>query len=127
MRIVKSIQSKVCVDGSLMKEYILDGPVTDGFLEFLGQFGTIRRLEQLRKPYFSFEKEHFLSVKGFVGDATVEVRYAKEAKDIVADYFHLLLFYEREGKGGIARLQGIGDAMQERIRVRLGPGGGTGP
>jgi len=127
VRIIKSLQSKVCVDGSLMKEYLLDGPVTEGFLEFLGHFGTVRRLEHLKKPFFSFEKENFISVKGFSGDATVEVRYAKEAKEIVGDYFHLLLFYEHEGADGIARLQGIGQAMQERIRVRLGLAGGSGP
>ena len=35
MRILKSIQTKVCVDGSLMKEYVLDEPLTDSFLKFL--------------------------------------------------------------------------------------------
>ena len=124
MRIVKSLQSKVCVDGSLMKEYALDGPVTEAFLAFLEHFGRVRCLRHLKKPYFSFEKEHFLSVKGFIGDESVEVRYANEGKEIVADYFHLLLYYEQEGCAGIAKLEGIGGAMLERIRVRLPPGSG---
>jgi hypothetical protein len=125
VRIVKSIQTKVCVDGSLMKEYVLDEPLTEGFLEFLARFGTVRRLEHLRKPYFSFEKEHFLSVRGFLGDHTVEVRYRKESREIVADYFHLLLFYGREGEHGIVKLKGIEGAMQEKIRLRLGETGGA--
>jgi len=123
VRIVKSVQSKVCVDGSLMKEYLLDEPLTEGFLEFLERFGTVRRLEQLKKPYFSFEKEHFISIRGFLGDPAVEVRYRKIAADLVADYFHLLLYYEREGEPGIAKLQGIGDAIGEKIRIRLGTPG----
>ena len=103
-----------------MKEFLLDEPLTEGFLTFLERFGTVRRLEQLKRPYFSFEKENFISIKGFIGDPTVEVRYRKVAADLVADYFHLLLYYEREGEPGIAILQGIGDAIGEKIRIRLG-------
>lgn len=120
MRIVKSLQSKVCVDGSFMKEYVLDAQVTGQFLDFLERFGTVKRIEQLKRPYFSFEKEHFISVRGFIGDPTVEVRYAKESRDIVTDYFHLMLYYEREGEPGIEKLKGIEGTMREKIRVRLG-------
>ena len=120
MRVLKSLQTKVCVDGSLMKEYVLDEPLSEDFLEFLGLFGTVRRLDQLKKPYFFFEKEQFISVKGFVGDCTVEVRYRKEFHDLVADYFHLLLFYGREGEKGISRLNGIEETIREKMRTRTG-------
>ena len=126
MRILRSIQTKTCVDGSLMKEYVLDEPLTEGFLEFLRNFGTVRSLEQLKKPYFSFEKERFISIKGFTGDNTVEVRYKKEFQDLVADYFHLLLYYYRQGEPGIAQLKGIEESLQEKMSVRLGsPDGKT--
>jgi len=104
-----------------MKEYVLDEPLTEGFLEFLGNFGMVRSLEQLKKPYFSFEKERFISIKGFTGDNTVEVRYKKEFQDLVADYFHILLFYYRQGKPGIAQMKGIEESMHEKMNVRLGP------
>ena len=125
VRIVKSVQTKVCVDGSLMKEYVLDEPLTESFLKFLENFGTVRFLEQLRKPYFSFEKELFISIRGFCGDCSVEVRYKKEFQDLVADYFHLLLFYEREGERGISRLKGIEGSIQGKMKVRLGLSQGT--
>jgi hypothetical protein len=111
---------KVCVDGSLMKEYVLDEPLTGRFLQFLENFGTVRRLEQLKRPYFSFEKDQFISIKGFSGDSTVEVRYRKEYQDLVMDYFHLLLYYERKGEAGIAKLRGIEDAIREKMKVRQG-------
>ena len=126
MRIVKSVQTKVCVDGSLMKEYLLDEPLSGGFLKFLENFGTVRSLEQLKRPYFSFEKEQFISIKGFVGDCTVEVRYKKEFQDLVADFFHLMLFYEREGEGGIRNLKGIEESIRKKMKVRSGPSEGTG-
>jgi len=121
MRVLKSLQTKVCVDGSLMKEFVLDEPPGEDFLHFLALFGTVRRLDHLKKPYFSFDKEHFISVKGFVGDTTVEVRYRKECQDLVADYFHLLLFYEREGSTGITRLKGIEETIRKKMKIRLGP------
>jgi len=121
VRIVRSVQSKVCVDGSLLKEYMLDEPLTDEFLAFLKHFGSVRLLPLMKKPYFSFEKEDFISIKGFVGDPDVEVRYRKEFGDLTADYFHLLLFYFREGEGGVEKLQAIEFTVRKKIDLRKGP------
>ena len=126
VRIVKSVQTKVCVDGSLMKEYVLDEPLTESFLKFLENFGTVRFLEQLRKPYFSFEKEMFISIKGFTGDSNVEVRYKKENHDLVGDYFHLLLYYYDQGNQGIPALKGQEDSIRKRMKIRLSPSSGNG-
>ena len=120
MRIVKSVQTKVCVDGSLMKEFVLDEPLTEGFLAFLLQFGTVRYLDTLKKPYFSFEKEQFISIKGFVGDECVEVRYNKEYQDLLGDYFHLLLYYFRQGPAGIMQLKRIEESLKEKMKIRQG-------
>jgi hypothetical protein len=108
-----------------MKEYVLDEPLTHGFLKFLEQFGTVRSLEQLKKPYFSFEKEQFISIKGFVGESNVEVRYKKEFQDLVADYFHLLLYYYREGEPGIVKLKGVEESIREKMKIRLEPSDGN--
>jgi hypothetical protein len=121
VRILTSVQTKVCVDGSLMKEYVLDTPLTEDFLKFLENFGTVRFLEQLKKPYFSFEKDLFISIKGFVGDHNVEVRYKKEFQDLVGDYFHLLLYYYDQGDRGISTLKGQEDSIRERMKIRLRP------
>ncbi len=120
MRILKSVQSKVCVDGSLMKEYQLDEPLTSDFLVFLEGFGTVRSFSHLRRPYFSFEKDRFISIKGFVGDANVEVRYRKEFADLTADFFHLLLYYYREGPAGLATLSGIATSISAKMDARRG-------
>jgi hypothetical protein len=108
-----------------MKEYVLDEPLSDEFLKFLGQFGTVRALEQLKKPYFSFEKEYFISIRGFVGDTSVEVRYKREFQDLVADYFHLLLYYYRQSERGIVQLKEMEDSIRARMKIRLGPSSGN--
>lgn len=122
MRIVKSIQTKLCVDGSLMKEFVLDEPLSPEFLRFLESFGTMKNYPHLRRPYFSFEQEQFISVKGFEGDSSVEVRYRKENADLLADYFHLLLFYFREGDAGVSKMRGICTAIREKMKIRVPPG-----
>lgn len=104
-----------------MKEYILDKPLTEDFLKFLEQFGTVRFLYQLKKPYFSFEKEYFISIKGFVGDSNVEVRYKKEFHDLVGDYFHLLLYYYDQSERGISALKGQEDSIRKKMKLRLDP------
>ncbi len=109
-----------------MKEYVLDTPLTEDFLKFLENFGTVRFLEQLKKPYFSFEKELFISIKGFVGDRNVEVRYKKEFQDLVGDYFHLLLYYYDQGDRGISALKGQEDSLRDRMKIRLRPLPGNG-
>jgi hypothetical protein len=109
-----------------MKEYVLDEPLTEGFLKFLKLFGTVRFLEQLRKPYFSFEKELFISIKGFVGDSNVEVRYKKEFQDLVADYFYLLLYYYGEGERGISTLKEYEESIRKKMMIRLDPLPGNG-
>jgi hypothetical protein len=126
VRVVKSVQTKVCVDGSIMKEYVLDEPLTPAFLAFLRSFGTVREYPHMKRPYFSFEQEYFISIKGFAGDASVEVRYRKEYSDLTADYFHLLLFYFREGEQGIMKMHGIIDSIRERMKIRLPEGCDTG-
>ncbi len=118
MRIVRSVNSKVCVDGSQLKEFLLDEPLTLEFLTFLENFGSVRYLPHMKMPYFSFEKADFISVKGFVGDPCVDVRYRKEFQDLTADYFHLLLYYFREGKEGIEKLRAIGITIQKKIDAR---------
>jgi len=125
VRIVKSVQTKVCVDGSLMKEFVLDEPLTAEFLRFLESFGTVKQYPHLRRPYFSFEQEHFISVKGFVGDSSVEVRYRKENADFTADYFHLLLYYFLEGEPGMRKMQEIAGSILLKIKKRTPEQGGS--
>ncbi|WP_292368170.1 hypothetical protein [Methanoregula sp. UBA64] len=121
MRIVRSNETKTCVDGSLLKEFVLDEPLTPGFLIFLQAFGTVKEYPHMKRPYFSFEQEHFLSIKGFSGDTSIEVRYKKEGIGLTGDYFHLLLYYFREGDPGKAKMLGIAGSIREKMKVRLPP------
>jgi len=106
-----------------MREFLLESPLTPEFLTFLKSFGTVKEYPHMKRPYFSFEQEYFITLKGFIGDPGVEVRYRKEFFDLTSDYFHLLLFYAKQGESGIHKMQEITDSIREKMNVRLPPQG----
>ena len=119
MRVVKTTQTKLCVDGSLMKEYVLDEPLNERFITYLQNFGEVKILMHLKKPFLSFEKEFFISVKGIVGEDIVEVRYKKGVHDLVSDYFHLLLSYFHDGDPEVEKVKQIEKAIWAKMETRI--------
>ncbi len=97
MRILRSIQHKYCADGSFMKEFLLDAPVTREFFLYLGNFGKIDQLPNLGDGFYKFDKPDWFSIKGFIGDSTVEVRFKKETLEITVDFLYLLFSSYHEG------------------------------
>ncbi|MGA2934003.1 MAG: hypothetical protein ABSD81_02480 [Methanomicrobiales archaeon] len=119
MRVERSLQRKLCVDGTLMKEFVLDEPVTPDFADYLRNFGEVKIINLHGKPFLSFEKQYFISVKGVLGEDTVEVRYAAGVHDLTADFFHLFLYHYSHGRE-VGKVREIEGAMWKAIRVRLG-------
>jgi hypothetical protein len=119
VRVERSLQRKLCVDGSLMKEYVLSGPVTRDLADYLGNFGEMEILTLGGREFLSFENPRFISVKGVLGEETVEVRYAAGVHDLAADLFHLFLYHYSNGKE-TAKMREILAAMDGKIRRPLG-------
>ena len=82
MRILRSIQHKYCADGSFMREYQLSEQVIAVFFGYLGNFGKVESMPNLGGGFYSFEKPDWFSIKGFVGDTTVEVRFKPQSMDL---------------------------------------------
>lgn len=97
MRLQGSIQHKACADGSYMKEYQLDEPLSKEFFEYLKYFGRVTALEEMGDGYYNFEKKNWFSIKGFAGDRTVEVRFKRETMEITTDFLYLLFSSFKEG------------------------------
>lgn len=102
-----------------MKEFVLSEPISENFADYLSNFGEVKIMTLHGKPFLSFEKPHFISVKGIVGEDIVEVRYAAGVHDLTADLFHLLLYHYSHGKE-VAKVREIEGGMWKAIRVRLG-------
>lgn len=119
MRILRSIQHKYCADGSFMKEYQLSEPVTAGFFRYLGNFGKVESMPGLGGGFYSFERPDWFSIKGFVGDTTVEVRFKPQSMDMTGDFlFFLFSSYHEEGVD-LTVLKRREQSLAERVRVHL--------
>jgi len=119
VRVERSVQKKVCVDGTLMKEFVLSGPVTRDLAEYLRYFGDVKILSLHGKEVISFEKPGFISVKGILGEEHVEARYDAGVYDLTPDLFHLFLYHYSNGKE-TGKMREILAAMEGKIRR---PGG----
>lgn len=119
MRILRSIRHKVCADGSFMKEFLLDAPLTKEFFAYLGNFGQVETLPNVGEGFYKFEKTDWFSIKGFSGDTTAEVRFKKEVMDLTVDFVYFLLASYREGIIDLSVLKQREQAVGERVRKRL--------
>ena len=119
MRVERSLQKKVCIDGTLMKEFVLSEPLTMDLADYLRSFGEVEILTLNGKRFLSFEKPRCISMKGVIGEKSVEVRYAAGVYDLAPDLFHLFLYHYTNGKE-IGRMREILSAMEGKIR---GPAG----
>ena len=119
MRILRSIRHKVCADGSFMKEFLLDAPVTKEFFMYLGNFGSVEALPNVGEGFYKFEKPDWFSVKGFAGDTTVEVRFRKEVMDLTIDFVYILFSSYQVGKVDLSGLKQRERAIDERVMKYL--------
>ena len=119
MRILRSVRHKVCADGSFMKEFLLDTPVTREFFNYLGAFGRVETLPNLGEGFYRFEKPDWFSIKGFAGDTTVEVRFKKEVMDLTVDFVYTLFSTYQEGDIDISILKRREGAIGEKVRKHL--------
>jgi hypothetical protein len=119
MRILRSVRHKVCADGSFMKEFLLDTPVTKDFFDCLSNFGQVDFLPNVGEGFYKFEKPDWFSIKGFTGDTTIEVRFRKEVMDLTSDFLYFLVASYREGTTDLALLKQREKAIGERVRKHL--------
>jgi hypothetical protein len=119
MRILRSVRHKVCADGSFMKEFLLDDKVTKEFFSYLGNFGHMEALPNVGEGFYKFEKTDWFSIKGFIGDTIVEVRFKKEVMDLTVDFLYLLFSSYREGTVNLSLLKQREHMIGERVRRHL--------
>ena len=102
-----------------MKEFLLDAPVPAGFFSYLGNFGKVEALPNIGEGFYKFEKPDWFSIKGFISDTTVEVRFRKEVIDLTVDFLYLLFSSYREGAMDLSMLRQREQAVGKRVREHL--------
>ncbi len=118
MHVVKSVRQQSCVDGSLMRILQLDTPVSRDFLDFLSGFGILVLLDDSEGSFFTLKREDVLSVMGFLGDASVEVKNPKAFQDITENLFSELCSFYRDGHPDYAAARDLVAFVMQKIQAR---------
>jgi len=91
MKIIKEVVSEDCFDGNFIKEYIVDTTITDEWIIYLEQFGTMTFLKNLENPFYSFDKQFFFTIKGILNENKIKVIFRRNTMDKSKEFFNLLL------------------------------------
>jgi hypothetical protein len=75
VKIEKELRLKHCTDKRIKKEYLVSAPVTREFADFCREFGEVRIIEGLKKPFFTFLIPDCVNIKGILGETSIEVWY----------------------------------------------------
>ena len=118
MQIIKTVRHKVCTDGALMREVMVDIPITDEFIDFLRSFGTVMTIGTMGPGCFKYEWKKNFSIKGWIGDATLEIRYRKEVMDLCEEFVEALFCHYHNGKPDIEILRQMEEKICENLQNR---------
>lgn len=93
MNVVEEIFSEDCFDGNFIKEYTVDKTLTEDWITYLKQFGTMTYLDNLDQPFYSFDKKYFFTIKGLLNENKIKVIFRRNNMEKTMDFFHYLLEY----------------------------------
>jgi hypothetical protein len=101
-----------------MREVILDQPITDEFVQFLKMFGPVMTLPVMGPGFFKFDLKDGFSMKGWIGDTDMEIRFRQDVMHLCEDFVSALFYYYHDGKPDTAKLTRMAGALQEKLRQR---------
>lgn len=104
MQVIRTTKFRRCRDGSIVNEFCLDESVTEPFLEFLRNFGTVKIIAHLDPPFYSFTMPNYFIVKGMVYDASLHVRFFSHQHEEGLTRFEALLSQYTQAISGISRI-----------------------
>lgn len=72
MKVTGIIDIEDCLDGSFIKEILLDNPVTPGLIHHLGQMGSLQYFPHFPRPFFRVDGKGIM-FKGIEGNNTIRI------------------------------------------------------
>lgn len=101
-----------------MREVIVDLPVSETFINFLRNFGTVLTLPEMGPGFFKFDLKDGFSMKGWEGDTGMEIRFRQDVMDLCEDFVSALLYYYHDGKPDVDKLRRMAGTLEDKIQMR---------
>lgn len=101
-----------------MREVVLSSQVSEEFLTFLKHFGPVMTMPDMGPGFFKFEIQNGFSMKGWVGDDIMEIRFRQDVMDLSEDFVSVLFYYYHDGKPDLTKLLRMVETLKKNINVR---------
>ncbi|HBF89120.1 MAG TPA: hypothetical protein DDX39_10800 [Bacteroidales bacterium] len=73
MKIIEIKNIEDCFDGSFIKELFLDEQITKEYILLLKEKGELKYYPTFARPFFSFEIEDVMNIKGVEGNYSIRI------------------------------------------------------
>jgi hypothetical protein len=95
MKILESSTVEICVDGTSIRELLLDEEISEDFINHLSALGRLEYFAKLPRPFFRVTWDGCYVVKGIQGNRSLQVHYIsspdeheKEIAILIGSYHH---------------------------------------
>jgi hypothetical protein len=94
MKIIDIKDLEDCFDGSLIKEFLFNEPVSKDFIKYFGKLGKLEYFPDFARPFYRIDRENKFVIKGVEGNKTARITIAsrifqemlKEIKDWIENF-----------------------------------------
>ncbi|MFP4528663.1 MAG: hypothetical protein ACLFQX_08950 [Candidatus Kapaibacterium sp.] len=73
MKVIGNKEIKGCLEGTNVRDWLLDGPITHEFIYYLGELGKLIYNDKLPKPFFKLIIRGKMTVKGAEGNQSIRL------------------------------------------------------
>lgn len=85
MRVLEIKEKEVCLDGTEIKEFLLDGTVDEAFIKAFGQLGRLDYFGNFPRPFYRITRDGQFIIKGVEGFATFQVIFLRDVTVLEAE------------------------------------------
>lgn len=94
MKINNIAHIKDCVDGTQIKEFLLDENINDNFIKYLISFGESEYMGNLKNAFFKVEKAGKFVIKGVENTNILRITLEKDVKENEQEVKRLIINFE---------------------------------
>ena len=101
MKVLESKEVEECLDGVIIKELLLDKPVSEEFIRHMGSLGKLDYFPHFPRPFYRITRKGQFILKGVEGNTTCQVffvNYTEQSERSIKE--HISCFCGRAGLPG---------------------------
>jgi len=96
LKVLKKIKIEECLDGVIIKEFLLDDRVNKEFINHLQVFGDLKYYPHFPRPFFKVTKKNKFIIKGVQGNNTFQVFFTKYSKELENDIVKKIICFDEQ-------------------------------